>query len=108
MSSPENQKIREVVREKYAEIAEGQSRGCGCSPSGCCGDIPSTTTLSKALGYSTQDLNQIPVEANLGLGCGNPVAIASLKRAEVVLDLGSGGGRDCFLAAKQVGETGLV
>jgi SAM-dependent methyltransferase len=108
MSSPEKQKIREVVREKYAEIAEGQSQGCGCSPSGCCGDIPSMATLSKALGYSTRDLNQIPAEANLGLGCGNPVAMASLKPGEVVLDLGSGGGLDCFLAAKRVGETGLV
>ena len=109
MSSPENQKIREVVREKYGEIAKKGEQGCGCSTvTGCCGDIPSTTTLSKALGYSTQDLNQIPTEANLGLGCGNPVAIASLKPGEVVLDLGSGGGLDCFLAAKQVGETGLV
>ena len=110
MSLPENQKIREIVREKYAEIAEGQSRGCGCSPSGCCSasDSQTTVALSQNMGYSAGELKSVPKEADLGLGCGNPLAIASLKPGEVVLDLGSGGGLDCFLAAKQVGETGLV
>ncbi len=60
------------------------------------------------IGYTEEDISNVPVESNMGLGCGNPIAIASLKKGEVVLDLGSGGGFDCFLASKQVGETGLV
>ena len=93
--------VRETVREHYARVARGDG---SCGP-GCCGARPET---SLALGYSTEDLGAVPEGANLGLGCGNPQAIAALREGETVLDLGSGGGFDCFLAARQVGEKGRV
>jgi arsenite methyltransferase len=98
--------IRTAVRERYGAVAKGQGSECGCSSS-CCGTAASTDT-SSALGYSAQELASVPEGSNLGLGCGNPQAIASLKPGEVVLDLGSGGGFDCFLAARAVGATGKV
>lgn len=108
MTQVANDTIRKAVRDRYGKVAESGTAGCGCSPS-CC-DAASTdakvTTLG--LGYSTTDVNEVPDGANMGLGCGNPNAIASLKRGETVLDLGSGGGFDCFLALKAVGETGQV
>lgn len=85
--------IKNMVRDGYAKIANG-----GC----CCGNI------SKSIGYSADEMNAVPEGANLGLGCGNPVALASLKEGDSVLDLGSGAGFDAFLAAKRVGKTGLV
>ena len=94
---------KQVVREAYGKIAQGS--GCGCGSS-CCG--PDTATLSKSIGYTDEDLKKAPGEANLSLGCGNPTAIASLKPGEMVLDLGSGAGFDCFLAAEQVGPKGKV
>jgi SAM-dependent methyltransferase len=94
---------KQVVREAYGKIAQGS--GCGCGSS-CCG--PDTATLSKSIGYTDEDLKKSPGEANLSLGCGNPTAIASLKPGEMVLDLGSGAGFDCFLAAEQVGPKGKV
>jgi arsenite methyltransferase len=94
---------KQVVREAYGKIAQGSGCGCGLS---CCG--PDTATLSKSIGYTDEDLKKAPGEANLSLGCGNPTAIASLKPGEVVLDLGSGAGFDCFLAAEQVGSRGKV
>lgn len=109
MSNAESQKmtdergdVREVVREHYGKIAEAGS--CGCGPS-CCGAEPAS---SVDLGYASADLASVPDGANLGLGCGNPQAIAALRPGEDVLDLGSGGGFDCFLAANQVGPTGRV
>lgn len=106
----ENQKdkIHELVIEKYAEIARGESGGCSTS---CCGGPPSLVTieeLGRALDYEEEDLLLAPGEANLGLGCGNPLSMADLKPGEVVLDLGSGAGFDAFLAAKRVGESGMV
>ena len=104
-----NDKIRSVVRENYGKVAEA-GNGCGCAPS-CCGDnqtTQSTEDISIALGYSSRDVSTIPAGANMGLGCGNPQAIASLQVGEIVLDLGSGGGFDCFLATKAVGEHGKV
>ena len=98
-----NEDVRAAVREQYGDIAKS-SGGGGCAPS-CCGP---GAQASLALGYDQQDLDAVPEGANMGLGCGNPQAIAALKPGEVVLDLGSGGGFDCFLAAKQVGETGRV
>lgn len=93
--------IRTAVREQYASIARG---GGSCSPS-CCAP---GAEASLRLGYSADDLASVPEGANLGLGCGNPQAIAALRPGETVLDLGSGGGFDCFLAARQVGSTGRV
>jgi arsenite methyltransferase len=94
--------IRTVVREKYGAIAEGKADGCGCG-SACCGDEVLTE-----IGYSQDQATAIPEGANLGLGCGNPVAYAELKPGETVLDLGSGAGIDCFLAAREVGPSGRV
>jgi arsenite methyltransferase len=101
--------IRTGVRKKYGEVAKSDSTGC-CTPvSSCCGE-PTTSldNLGTLTGYSQEDLTGTPQGSNMGLGCGNPQAIAALKPGETVLDLGSGGGFDCFLAAKQVGETGRV
>jgi len=98
--------IRKTVRESYARVARTSGSCCGPAK-GCCGTtIPDAT--SRAVGYSAAELAGLPDGANLGLGCGNPVALASLKPGETVLDLGSGAGIDCFLAAKKVGPTGQV
>ena len=93
---------RNIVREHYAKVA---STGGGCAP-GCCDAL--TAKASAALGYTSADAAAAPDGADLGLGCGNPTAIASLRPGETVLDLGAGGGFDCFIAAKQVGPTGHV
>lgn len=101
-------KIHNLVKEKYSGIAKGNASGC--TPS-CCGGSPSLVNimdLGKALDYAEKDLSLAPGEANLGLGCGNPISKAELKPGEIVLDLGSGAGFDAFLAAKQVGESGKV
>ena len=102
-------RIREKVRERYAGIAASGKSGCGCSTPSCCSPkAPSAKAQSAKLGYSKKDLEAAPEGANMGLGCGNPQAIAGLKKGEVVLDLGAGGGFDCFLAARQVGPRGRV
>ena len=98
--------IKKVVKDSYAKIAQ-TSDGCGCGSCGC--DSNQTVQRqSGQMGYSQDEINQAPVGSNLGLGCGNPVAIASLKEGEVVLDLGSGAGFDAFLASPKVGKTGKV
>lgn len=105
------EEMKALIRNNYAEVAlKGAQGGCCCCSSGCCGsdtnvDINEST---KRIGYSEDDINKAPLEANMGLGCGNPIAIAGLKEGETVLDLGSGGGFDCFLARRQVGDTGYV
>jgi arsenite methyltransferase len=101
------EEVRKAVREGYAQVAKSGS-SC-CAPKGsCCCSSNLATDISKKIGYSDQDIESVPEGANLGLGCGNPVALASLKEGEVVLDLGSGAGFDCFLAANIVGKTGKV
>ena len=101
-----SEKIKAAVRETYGRIAtEERSAGC-CGSTGCCG--PGAQATSDALGYSDEERRGAPDGADLGLGCGNPQAIAELKSGERVLDLGSGAGFDAFLAARQVGETGRV
>ena len=97
--------IRQAVREEYGKIATSD-QSC-CTTNSCCPGSDAKAT-SMALGYSSDEVNQVPEGANMGLGCGNPRAIASLRVGETVLDLGSGGGFDCFLAAKEVGKTGTV
>jgi len=103
----EKGKIRKVVREGYAKIAKQNSSCCGPATS-CCGSGHPAKDISKSIGYSEEELRSVPEGSNLGLGCGNPVALASLKAGEMVLDLGSGAGFDCFLAASQVGDKGRV
>ena len=102
-------KIRQAVQTSYGKVAQTGGSGC-CSTSSCCAPDKAATaaTTSVRLGYSKQDVSSVPEGANMGLGCGNPQAIASLKPGETVLDLGSGGGFDCFLAARAVGEKGRV
>lgn len=95
--------VRGAVREQYGSIARSTT-GASCAP-GCCGPSPEA---SLKLGYSAEDLAAVPEGANMGLGCGNPQAIAALRPGETVLDLGSGGGFDCFLASRRVGASGRV
>ena len=98
----EKNKVKEYVKKRYGQIAQGEQScgsGCGCT---------SSTDLAMKLGYSKDNLENIPEASNMGLGCGNPTALATLKEGETVLDLGSGGGIDAFLAAIKVGETGNV
>ena len=111
----EEKDIKKIVREGYGAIASKGSSCCGPAEPSCCGPaVPSCCGTSAAedisakIGYTKEELESIPKGANLGLGCGNPVALASLQEGETVLDLGSGPGLDCFLAASKVGEKGRV
>ncbi|MDH5468775.1 MAG: arsenite methyltransferase [Candidatus Aminicenantes bacterium] len=103
----EKNNIRKAVRESYARIAK-RGNSCCAPVSSCCESPDLTEEVSKKIGYTEKDLKSIPEGSNLGLGCGNPVAIASLKEGETVLDLGAGAGFDCFLAANKVGQKGRV
>jgi arsenite methyltransferase len=98
--------IKQMVKEGYAQIAQ-QGSSC-CSSGSCCASASSPRGISKSVGYSEEEMNAAPDGANLGLGCGNPVALASLKKGDIVLDLGSGAGFDAFLAAGKVGKAGRV
>jgi SAM-dependent methyltransferase len=126
METIDKEKIKESVRESYAKVAKAGGVSIGtiaasscCGPSdgsaetntaaSCCGDPEVTPEqMSTIMGYSKEDIAGVIEGANMGLGCGNPVALASLKPGETVVDLGSGGGFDCFLAARQVGKSGQV
>ncbi len=101
------EEIKKSVRQGYAKVATQGSSCCGPS-SPCCGPSDRSVDISKKIGYTDEELGSIPDGANLGLGCGNPVALASLKEGDIVVDLGSGPGLDCFLAADKVGKKGKV
>ncbi|MFX1290520.1 MAG: arsenite methyltransferase [Promethearchaeota archaeon] len=127
----QDDKIRGIVRERYAKIAERSQGYSCCSPStvpetscssccgpsttpeinsssSCCGDTSLSQNYSSRIGYTEEEQKSVPEGSNLGLGCGNPTAFASIKEGETVVDLGSGAGFDCFLAANKVGKTGKV
>ncbi|MGD2160594.1 MAG: arsenite methyltransferase, partial [Gammaproteobacteria bacterium] len=112
MKPKQADEIRQNVRNSYSEVAEASNSGACCGEqSSCCGvssDAAINTLVSTRLGYSTADLDAVPEGADMGLGCGNPGAIASIQPGETVLDLGSGGGFDCFLAAAETGDSGRV
>ena len=126
MEAKDKEEIREAVRESYGKIAgdgdlsfekSDKPSCCGAldiaadagTKLSCCGPIDiSANNLSEIMGYTKEDIGSVPEGANMGLGCGNPVALASLKSGETAVDLGSGGGFDCFLAAQKVGEAGKV
>lgn len=103
----DKERIRESIRNDYSEVAKGGGKGC-CSGGFSCTPVLDIGEASLMMGYSEEDLEGVPIESNMGLGCGNPIAIASLREGETVLDLGSGGGFDSFLARRRVGETGMV
>ncbi len=111
METTHHDEIRQAVRKAYRKVAtaaktpmiENAETSCGCGNTD-----PTIEQMSTTMGYTTTDIKSVPEGSNMGLGCGNPVAIASLKPGETVVDLGSGGGFDCFLAAKQVGKNGRV
>ncbi len=99
--------VRNAVRNSYGKIAIGNVKGAGC----CNGGLnikKSAIDISRKIGYSDEEISAAPDEANMGLGCGNPQLIANLKEDETVIDLGSGGGFDCFLASKKVGLKGYI
>lgn len=98
-----NDKIKQIVRKHYGKIVTGG----GCCNSCGCNSESDNEQISKSIGYSDQEIKSVS-DANLGLGCGNPTGMGEIKEGDVVLDLGSGAGFDCFLAAKKVGETGKV
>ena len=105
----DDNEVKQIVRSEYGRIASqttGSNCGCGCGTDSGCG--PSLDTSTKGIGYSDEDISNIPDDAMLGLGCGNPIATSDINEGETVLDLGSGGGIDCFLAASKVGENGKV
>lgn len=126
MEKREKEEIRNAVRERYGEIARtradksgGKTAGCRPMISGnipdekrqsscCCQKDFSADTISEIIGYTKEEMENVPDDADMGLGCGNPVALASVKPGETVVDLGSGGGIDCFLAAGKVGDSGKV
>jgi arsenite methyltransferase len=100
--------IKKMVRKSYSRIVKQNSSCCGSDADrSCCGNNK-FSKISKSIGYADEDIKEVPEGSNLGLGCGNPVALALLKKGETVLDLGSGPGFDCFLAANQVGKKGKV
>ncbi len=103
-----DEKIKTIVKENYGKIAAGTKSSC-CEPSvSLCGTKTLAETVSANIGYSRDEMQSVPEGANLGLGCGNPTALAELKEGETVLDLGSGAGFDCFLVSQKVGVAGKV
>lgn len=99
-----DQELKDAVKESYSRVAKNAT---SCCSSGCCGSAK-PQQISKKIGYTEEQMQAVPAGSNLGLGCGNPIALASLKEGETVLDLGSGAGFDCFLASNAVGPRGVV
>ncbi len=109
MKNQDYQMITNYIRKNYANIAQSGSTGSCCSRESCCGtQSTDIDQISEVLGYTANDMKDVSEGSNLGLGCGNPLAHAALKQGEIVLDLGSGGGFDCFIARRQVTESGKV
>ena len=107
LTDEQNDSVRKLVREGYTKIAQETSAGCCGSGVSCCGSTPQEAEkLAHELGYTVEELKALPDGANMGLSCGNPAALAALKPGEIVLDLGSGGGFDVFIAGRKVGATG--
>ncbi|MEM2842122.1 MAG: arsenite methyltransferase [Thermoproteota archaeon] len=100
--------IKKIVRKRYAKIAKDKDSCCSFSSSCCQSACDASVDRCKNIGYDEEELKVVPEDANLGLGCGNPVALSLLKEGETVLDLGSGAGLDCFLAANKVGQRGKI
>ena len=100
----DNNKIKQIVKEGYSNIAKSEEGCCSCS---CKAKKEFDEEIAKQIGYSDEEINLVP-EANLGLGCGNPLALGKIKPGETVLDLGSGAGFDCFIASRKVGIKGKV
>ncbi len=103
-----NKNIKKLVTESYGRIARQNSNCCNIKTSCGCSENNNFDEISKSIGYTEKDIKEVPEGSNLGLGCGNPIAYASLKKGETVLDLGSGAGFDCFLAANKVGAKGKI
>ena len=97
-----NNEIKEKVREGYGKIARDSS-SC-CASASCCSPLLKAEDISRDIGYASKDMDSVPDGANLGLGCGNPIATASIKKGETIIDLGSGAGFDSFLAANATGR----
>jgi arsenite methyltransferase len=107
LKEEQNNFVRQIIREGYAKIAKETSGGCCGSGVSCCGSSPQEADkLAKELGYTVEELRALPEGANMGLSCGNPAALAALQPGEIVLDLGSGGGFDVFIAGRKVGAAG--
>jgi arsenite methyltransferase len=102
------EKVKKIVRDGYAKIAKKDKTSGGSLASCCSNASDMSEEISRRIGYSEEEISSVPAGANLGLGCGNPVALASLEKGQTVLDLGSGGGFDCFLAANRVGKSGKI
>lgn len=109
MNYSSKDEIRRIVRKRYSEIAASKPCGCGLTPlSSCCGEVSGgIETLGRKIGYSKEELESVVEGANMGLGCGNPLAIGRLKPGETVLDLGSGGGFDSFSPPRPSGSKAL-
>lgn len=103
----ENDEVRRKVQERYAGVAKAAQDGCGCG-TGCCSGVLESGTAAGKLGYTEDDVASVPKGSEMGLGCGNPTALASIQPGETILDLGSGGGFDAFLCSKKTGPSGKV
>jgi arsenite methyltransferase len=106
-SEMDSKDIKDIVKDRYGKIAKQGTSCCGPATS-CCGNPHLVQIISKEVGYSDEETKAVPDGANLGLGCGNPLALSSIREGDTVLDLGSGAGFDCFLAASRVGKNGRV